>query len=185
MTLLEIKREIGKKLGDPDLDKYRGLVKDAFCDAIVSLLHSEDYTEQEIFSLVERTSTSDIASGDTLPSSSIDAIKILNVVASTNESAQLIRKTPEEIDRIKTDSELDTLANEKFYYLVGSKIYFYPYSTSMQIVTNYVKDPDFDGWGDTTIVDGKYKLTFIKRAIGLAVSSLGGYKTKEPEARKK
>ena len=81
MTLLEIKREIGKKLGDPDLSKYRGVVKDAFTDSIVSMLHAEDYTEEEIFSLVLRKETSGVVNGSAIPwnsaSGDIYPIKII------------------------------------------------------------------------------------------------------------
>ena len=53
MTLAEVKREIGKKLGDPDLKRYRGLVKTVFQDAIVNLIKAEDYTFAEISTLIK------------------------------------------------------------------------------------------------------------------------------------
>tara|TARA_Y100000310_G_C20625356_1_gene785551 strand:- start:36 stop:596 length:561 start_codon:yes stop_codon:yes gene_type:complete len=172
MTLEAIKREIGKKLGDPDLRTYRGVVKDAFTDAIVSLLNAEEYTEEEIFSLIVRTANTATTSDQSLPDDATVVIKILNVFGGGTN--QLIRKTPEEIDRIKTDSELSAMTNEQYYYLVGNKIYYEPVDADVSVVVKYIKEPEFDGWDDTTTVDSYYRLTFIKRATMLAVSMLGG-----------
>lgn len=179
MTLLEIKREIGKKLGDPDLSKYRGVVKDAFTDSIVSMLHAEDYTEEEIFSLVLRKETSGVVNGSAIPwnsaSGDLYPIKIISVVGSiAGSDDHMIRKTPQEIDRIKTDSELAPLTNEIFYYLIGNKIFFHPATKTPTVVVKYIKEPEFDGWTDATEVDNFYRLTFIKRAINRSISLLGG-----------
>jgi len=172
MTLLEIKREIGKKLGDPDLAKYRGVVKDAFTDSIVSMLHAEDYTEEEIFSLVLRKETSGVVNGTAMLGYPIKIISVVGSIA--GEDDHMIRKTPQEIDRIKTDSELAPLTNEIFYYLIGNKIYFHPANKTPTVVFKYIREPEFDTWTDVTVVDDFYRLTFIKRAINRSISLLGG-----------
>ena len=151
MTLLEIKREIGKKLGDPDLSKYRGVVRDAFTDSIVSMLHAEDYTEEEIFSLVLRKETSGVVNGTEIPWNSVSGdlspIKIISVVGSIAGSDD---------------------------HMIGNKIFFHPSTKTPTVVVKYIKEPEFDTWDDATAVDTFYRLTFIKRAINRSISLLGG-----------
>lgn len=189
MTLEAIKREIGKKLGDPDLQKYRGVVQDAFTDSIISLLNLEQYTQEEVFSLVKRIACVTVEDGQEIPfttdasdvDTTTDSIKILSVVGAAGTGNQFLRKTPEEIDRIKTDSELDTWTSEVFWYLVANKIFFHPAEVAEpeDLLVQYIAEPDFSGWANATDIESEFRLTFIKRAIGLAVSLLGGVPSEE------
>ena len=49
MNYTEVRREIGRRLGDPDLKKYRGLVSQCFVSSMCQLLENEEnYNLEEI-----------------------------------------------------------------------------------------------------------------------------------------
>ena len=42
MVYRDIQREIGKRLGDPDLKRFRGLISQCFVDSMCSVLAKEE-----------------------------------------------------------------------------------------------------------------------------------------------
>ena len=153
MTLAEVKREIGKKLGDPDLKRYRGLVKTVFQDAIVNLIKAEDYTFEEISTLIKTVENSDVVNGASVPAG-VNAYRILNITGANGAGdSRMIRMTPDDFDRVKVDSSYGNMTGEAFYYLVGNVIYLYPTDSELNILVQYIEEPDFDGWSDVTNVE--------------------------------
>jgi len=197
MTYEDIKRNIGKRLGDPDLDIYRGLVGDMFVNAMCDLLMEDKYQPEDIPDLLVDTEPVD-EDGDSVDVAFVnwegswelprDTLKFLDVYLSTADlmTTQLTLKEVdhEEIKRIQLEPAFAPTHTECFWYRKGASIKFVlskdfkpsESPASFPFVFSYIKNPNPDDW--TTAIDlisnKGYSRDFLYTAINGAVNMLKG-----------
>jgi len=190
MTYEDIKRNIGKRLGDPDLSKYRGLVGDMFVNAMCDLISEDKYQPEDIPDLMHDTEQStpfiNWEATFTLPG---DTLKFLDVYLDTADlmttDLTLKKVDHEEIKRIQLEPAFAPTHTECFWYRAGNKIKFVmskdfvmskPLSPHWDFVYLYIKNPDPDDWtsGVNLISDKEYSRDFLYVCIKKAVEMLKG-----------
>ena len=187
MNYTEIRREIGRRLGDPDLKKYRGLVGQCFVSSMCQLLEDEEnYNIEEISGLIQvtteqlvfETSYAEISLRD-------DAIKLMNIYQETPYLVHSILTyyeiTQPEYQRMSSERAFRPADGEIFWFRRENKIHFIKSSTAQftgtVIQLQYLMNPDPTQWQDTTnlITDENLSRNFIYKVIGKTVENISSY----------
>ena len=190
MKYREILREVGKRLGDPDLQRFKGLVSQCFVDSMCGMLaKDEGYNLVEIPDLikeVEHQLDFDNAQVSvSLPSiaESGSVIKLVDVFQrpSTDFTNSLtVKEIPaEEFKRMALEVSFRPAAEEVFYFRRGNNVYFVSgqFADDMgevSVVFQFIENPDPSDWsGETNLISGlNYSRNFIYRVIGETVVNI-------------
>ena len=141
MNYTEVRREIGRRLGDPDLKKYRGLVSQCFVSSMCEQLEDEEsYNIEEISKLIfEDTILLEFnVLNQAVVNIKDDAIKLLDVyqnVVMATAGIVFHEITPIEFKRMALERAFRPTEREIFWFRRGIKIHFI---TSDQVVGSTV-----------------------------------------------
>lgn len=177
--------DICTALNDPSLDTfstpstYLGKAREAFVDAVYDILHSGQYTEDELLGLKlvssEVTITAIVDLGASPFATTPFFYKLINVLPGANADGQIKLK---EINPayLKTSLNLTTMAGFTVYYIVGNKIYF-PNAADLgkEIRIEYISAKITTNNTDTPIntdIATLLSMSFISRAKDMAVKKL-------------
>ena len=177
MTYTEIRREIGKRLGDNDINKYKGLVSNSFLQAIGEVMLSGDcdpveYPELFKEEFLQIESFMGRKSFD-YPSK---MLKLVDVRARVDIFTKEISK--EEFERMQTEEAFRPTLNEIFWYQDNKYIWLivsFDQDIAVPAVSSvYLQNPDSTDWSFSTnlIEDLKYGRNFIYKCIDKAVANI-------------
>ena len=190
MVYRDIQREIGKRLGDPDLRRFRGLINQCFVDSMCSVLAKEEgYNMVEIPDLIKEIDhTLDLQNSQytvSLPSlaASGSVIRLLDVFQRPDEnftSTLTLKEIPkEEYKRMALEVAFRPTSEEVFYFRRGNNIYFVSGQIAddeigISVVFQFIENPDPDDWDTSTdLITGlNYSRNFIYRIISETVLNI-------------
>ena len=190
MVYRDIQREIGKRLGDPDLRRFRGLISQCFVDSMCSVLAKEEgYNMVEIPDLIQEIDhTLNLENSQytvSLPSlaTSGSVIRLLDVFQRPNEnftSSLTLKEIPkEEYKRMALEVAFRPTSEEVFYFRRGNNIYFVSGQIAddevgISVVFQFIENPNPDDWGTSTdlITNLNYSRNFIYRIISETVLNI-------------
>jgi len=189
MVYRDIQREIGKRLGDPDLKRFRGLISQCFVDSMCSVLAKEEgYNMVEIPDLIQEIEhTLDLQNSQytvSLPSlaASGSVIKFLDVFQKPDEnftSALTLKEIPkEEYKRMALEVAFRPTSEEVFYFRRGNNIYFVSGQIAddevgISVVFQFIENPNPDDWDSKDLItDLNYSRNFIYRIISETVVNI-------------
>jgi len=190
MIYKDVQKEIGKRLGDPDLKRFRGLISQCFVDSMCSVLAKEEnYNLVEIPDLIKEIDhTLDLKNSQytvSLPSiaSSGSVIRFLDIFQRPNEdfaSALTLKEIPqEEYKRMALEVAFRPTSEEIFYFRRGNNIYFVSgqladEEVEISVVFQFIENPNPDEWNDNTnlINTLNYSRNFIYRIISETVVNI-------------
>jgi len=189
MVYRDIQREIGKRLGDPDLKRFRGLISQCFVDSMCSVLAKEEgYNMVEIPDLIQEIEhTLDLQNSQytvSLPSlaASGSVIRFLDVFQKPDEnftSALTLKEIPkEEYKRMALEVAFRPTSEEVFYFRRGNNIYFVSGQIAddevgISVVFQFIENPNPDDWDSKDLItDLNYSRNFIYRIISETVVNI-------------
>ena len=190
MVYKDIQREIGKRLGDPDLKRFRGLISQCFVDSMCSVLAKEEgYNMVEIPDLIQEIEHTLALENSqytvSLPSlaASGSVIRFLDVFQKPDEnftSALTLKEIPkEEYKRMALEVAFRPTSEEVFYFRRGNNIYFVSGQIAddevgISVVFQFIENPNPDDWDGNTdlITDLNYSRNFIYRIISETVVNI-------------
>ena len=190
MVYRDIQREIGKRLGDPDLKRFRGLISQCFVDSMCSVLAKEEgYNMVEIPDLIQEIEHTLALENSqytvSLPSlaASGSVIRFLDVFQKPDEnftSALTLKEIPkEEYKRMALEVAFRPTSEEVFYFRRGNNIYFVSGQIAddevgISVVFQFIENPNPDDWDGNTdlITDLNYSRNFIYRIISETVVNI-------------
>ena len=190
MVYRDVLREIGKRLGDPDLKRFRGLVSQCFVDSMCSVLAKEEgYNLVEIPDLIQEIDhTLDLQNSQytvSLPSiaTSGSVIKLLDVFQRPDQnftSALTLKEIPqEEYKRMALEVAFRPTSEEVFYFRRGNNVYFVSGQIAddevkISVVFQFIENPNPEDWDESTdLITGlNYSRNFIYRIIGETVLNI-------------
>jgi len=190
MVYRDVLREIGKRLGDPDLKRFRGLVSQCFVDSMCSVLAKEEgYNLVEIPDLIQEIDhTLDLQNSQytvSLPSiaTSGSVIKFLDVFQRPDQnftSALTLKEIPqEEYKRMALEVAFRPTSEEVFYFRRGNNVYFVSGQIAddeveISVVFQFIENPNPEDWDESTdLITGlNYSRNFIYRIIGETVLNI-------------
>ena len=189
MIYKDIQREIGKRLGDPDLKRFRGLISQCFVDSMCSVLAKEEgYNMVEIPDLIQEIEhTLDLQNSQytvSLPSlaASGSVIRFLDVFQKPDEnftSALTLKEIPkEEYKRMALEVAFRPTSEEVFYFRRGNNIYFVSGQIAddevgISVVFQFIENPNPDDWDSKDLItDLNYSRNFIYRIISETVVNI-------------
>ena len=189
MVYRDIQREIGKRLGDPDLKRFRGLISQCFVDSMCSVLAKEEgYNMVEIPDLIQEIEhTLDLQNSQytvSLPSlaASGSVIRFLDVFQKPDEnftSALTLKEVPkEEYKRMALEVAFRPTSEEVFYFRRGNNIYFVSGQIAddevgISVVFQFIENPNPDDWDSKDLItDLNYSRNFIYRIISETVVNI-------------
>lgn len=190
MVYRDIQREIGKRLGDPDLKRFRGLISQCFVDSMCSVLAKEEgYNMVEIPDLIQEIEHTLALENSqytvSLPSlaASGSVIRFLDVFQKPDEnftSALTLKEVPkEEYKRMALEVAFRPTSEEVFYFRRGNNIYFVSGQIAddevgISVVFQFIENPNPDDWDSNTnlITDLEYSRNFIYRIISETVVNI-------------
>tara|TARA_Y100000296_G_C5100514_1_gene219687 strand:- start:248 stop:871 length:624 start_codon:yes stop_codon:yes gene_type:complete len=190
MVYRDIQREIGKRLGDPDFKRFRGLISQCFVDSMCSVLAKEEgYNMVEIPDLIQEIEHTLALENSqytvSLPSlaESGSVIRFLDVFQKPDEnftSALTLKEIPkEEYKRMALEVAFRPTSEEVFYFRRGNNIYFVSGQIAddevgISVVFQFIENPNPDDWDGNTdlITDLNYSRNFIYRIISETVVNI-------------
>ena len=189
MIYRDIQREIGKRLGDPDLKRFRGLISQCFVDSMCSVIAKEEgYNMVEIPDLIQEIEhTLDLQNSQytvSLPSlaASGSVIRFLDVFQKPDEnftSALTLKEIPkEEYKRMALEVAFRPTSEEVFYFRRGNNIYFVSGQIAddevgISVVFQFIENPNPDDWDSKDLItDLNYSRNFIYRIISETVVNI-------------
>jgi len=190
MKYRDILREVGKRLGDPDLQRFRGLVSQCFVDSMCGLLAKEEgYNLVEIPDLIKEVEHNLVFENSqitvSLPdlASSGSVIKLVDVFQRPSMDfvqALTLKEIPrEEFKRMALEVSFRPTSEEVFYFRRGNNVYFVSGQliddgADTAVVFQFIENPNPDDWsGDVDLISGlNYSRNFIYRVIGEAVLNI-------------
>lgn len=189
MIYRDIQREIGKRLGDPDLKRFRGLISQCFVDSMCSVIAKEEgYNMVEIPDLIQEIEhTLDLQNSQytvSLPSlaASGSVIRFLDVFQKPDEnftSALTLKEIPkEEYKRMALEVAFRPTSEEVFYFRRGNNIYFVSgqiadNEVGISVVFQFIENPNPDDWDSKDLItDLNYSRNFIYRIISETVVNI-------------
>lgn len=188
MNLDTIKRNIGKRVGDPDLVKHRGLVEDVFVNAMCDLLQADEYQGEDVPDILvdstENVQFINYEANFTVPN---DTLKFLDVYipVSTLLGTEITLKKIDysEAKRIGLEPAFSPTKTECFWYRLGNKVQMIlsedfdvgSQPTNLNFVFSYIKNPDPGEWATANLItDLGYGRDFLYRCINRAAQYLSG-----------
>ena len=190
MIYRDIQREIGKRLGDPDLKKFRGLISQCFVDSMCSVIAKEEgYNMVEIPDLIKEVEhTLDLENSQytvSLPSlaASGSVVRFLDAFQKPSESftsSLTLKEIPkEEYKRMALEVAFRPTSEEVFYFRRGNNIYFVSGQIAddevgINVVFQFIENPNPSDWDGSVdlIVDLSYSRNFIYRIISETVLNI-------------
>ena len=189
MIYRDIQREIGKRLGDPDLKRFRGLISQCFVDSMCSVLAKEEgYNMVEIPDLIQEIEHTLALENSqytvSLPSlaASGSVIRFLDVFQKPDEnftSALTLKEVPkEEYKRMALEVAFRPTSEEVFYFRRGNNIYFVSGQIAddevgISVVFQFIENPNPDDWDSKDLItDLNYSRNFIYRIISETVVNI-------------
>ena len=190
MIYRDILREIGKRLGDPDLKRFRGVVTQCFVDSMCGILSKEEgYNDVEIPDLIKEVEhTLDFSNSQytvSLPSlsGSGSVIRLMDVFQRPDEnftSSLTLKEIPkEDYKRMALEVSFRPASEEVFYFRRGNNIYFVSGQiaddeVSTTVVFQFIENPNPDDWKMTTnfMTNLNYSRNFIYRVINETVKNI-------------
>ena len=191
MNYTEVRREIGRRLGDPDLKKFRGLVGQWFVSSMCQqLVDEESYNIEEVSGLIlDDYQMITFSNGNqTTISVRDDAIKLLDVFQSSEitlgSGVTLIEITQTEYKRMNLERAFRPTEREMFWFRRGNKIHFIrgeelsnQTSSPPVIVLQYLMNPDPTTWEDITdlVNTENFSRNFLYKCINRATANISSY----------
>ena len=191
MNYTEIRREIGRRLGDPDLKKYRGLVGECFVSSMCQQLEDEEsYNIEEVSGLIlddYHRLTFRVGNQVAITIRS-DAIKLIDVFqkdeTSFDAGVALIEITKNEYKRMNLERAFRPSEREMFWFRRGNKIHFIRDDTSAEqtiaganIRLQYLMNPNSNSWEDVTdlMIQENFSRNFLYKCINRATANIVSY----------
>ena len=179
MVYRDIQREIGKRLGDPDLKRFRGLISQCFVDSMCGMLAKEEgYNLEHTLDLENSQYTVSLP----LLAASGSVIRFLDVFQKPDEnftSALTLKEIPkEEYKRMALEVAFRPTSEEVFYFRRGNNIYFVSGQIAddeigISVVFQFIENPNPDDWDDKDLIaDLNYSRNFIYRIISETVVNI-------------
>jgi hypothetical protein len=190
MIYRDILREIGKRLGDPDLKRFRGVVSQSFVDSMCSILSKEeDYNDVEIPDLIKEVDHTLVFENSqymvSLPSlaGSGSVIRLVDVFQRPSEnftSSLTLKEIPrEDYKRMALEVSFRPTSEEVFYFRRGNNIYFVSGEiaddeSSTTVVFQFIENPNPDDWANSVnlVTELNYSRNFIYRVINETISNI-------------
>lgn len=188
ITLNEIVEEICNRVNDPYEDTYADRARDLFISSVFQNMKDPKWSRFDYHGLVgskvlstnqdKRTFTV-LGAPNEITVNSRYIIDVLNVVSNDlSEANERTRKfVPidiSEANRIATDSELEPIVGEVYWYLLGEKLYFYPNANEsmkgLSFVIEYLFNPFRFRKNDDMLK--YYSVNFVFEAIDTTVGKL-------------
>lgn len=193
MTFDDIKKEIGKRLNDPDLKKYRGVLNNVFTQSMCQLIAENKYQPEDIPDLI----IDDVPDDDVvfenyeasyeLPFNTLKFLDIYLSTASLMTTPLTLKEVDhEEIKRIQLEPAFAPTHTECFWYRKGKEVKFVlskdfdpdEAPNSFPFIYSYIENPDPDEWDSSVdlIADIGYSRDFLYNCIDRSLGMLGGSK---------
>lgn len=180
----DVKKEICLRINDVDFLK-RDMAGVVFKSAIIEMLNTNQFTRDEIPGLAQtKTETSLLQpSGTNNFTNFYTTYNVFKVLAIWDRAEGSTRAYKEigvnYLARAKADSDLFPFSDEEYWFRFNDDIRFLDSngadsstpSTSYPAV-EYIKNPDFINWDNSTTVDTDFNLTFVYKAIDRAVAKM-------------
>ena len=181
MTYDEIKREIGKRLGDPDLTKYRGLIGNYFLQGVCEL--AIDAPIEEIQELVVDISGTNVffvnhEASVNIPKGTLKVMDVFIDPAGLVTSDLILKAVDhDDIKRMNLEPAYKPAGNECFWFRVGNTIRFllsedWEGENTFNFTIQAIYSPDKIIWTGSMIDDHGYSRGFLYRCIDNAVAKL-------------
>ena len=186
MTYTQIRREIGKRLGDDDLVKYKGLVSNGLLEAMCQVLvegkcepveYPELYVEDALQMIPSTSGTSAVSYPDKM-------LKLIDIRAFNDAFTKEITK--EEFERMAIEDAFKPTLNEIFWYQDNKYIWLIAPTSNLinipAVFAVYLQNPDSADWSFSTnlIEDLKYGRNFIYKCIDKAVANIAAMPMLQP-----
>jgi len=182
MKYRDILREVGKRLGDADLIRFKGLVSQCFVDSMCKMLSSgEGYSIEEVPDLVEEIDTGlslenqqDVVSlSALLPSGKLLRLLDIYQPPTLQFSSAITLKEIEhgEFRRMHLEVSFRPTSDEVFWFRRGNDIYFIAGQLAeeqydLSVIFQFLKNPDPADWTESDLLaDLNYSRNFIYRVI--------------------
>ena len=190
MKFRDALREIGKRLGDPDLRQYKGLVRQCFVDSMAKILYDEEgFNLVEIPDLIKEVEHSlDISNQQatvSVPSlaASGSVIRLVDVFqrpqVDLNASITLKEIPYSEYKRMQLEISFRPARYEVFWFRRGNIIYLVASELvsllgNITLVFQFIENPDPSDWTGSVdlISDLSYSRNFLYRVIGSTVDNI-------------
>ena len=190
MKFRDALREIGKRLGDPDLRKYKGLVRQCFVDSMAKILYEEEgFNLVEIPDLIKEVEhTLDISNQQATISvpalaESGSVIRLVDVFQRPQidfNIAVTLKEIPyDEFKRMALEVSFRPARYEVFWFRRGNKIYIVTSELASELgdlplVFQFIENPNPIDWTGNVdlIADLSYSRNFLYRVIGSTVENI-------------
>jgi hypothetical protein len=192
MKFRDALREIGKRLGDPDLRQYKGLVRQCFVDSMAKLLYEEEgFNLVEIPDLIKEVEhTLDISNQQAVVNvptlaESGSVIRLVDVFQRPQVDfniAVTLKEIPyEEFKRMALEVSFRPARYEVFWFRRGNQIYIVTSELASELgnlplVFQFIENPNPGDWtGNVDLIsDLSYSRSFLYRVIGSTVENISG-----------
>mgnify|MGYP003133097404 FL=1 len=192
MKFRDALREIGKRLGDPDLRKYKGLVRQCFVDSMAKMLYEEEgFNLVEIPDLIKEVEhTIDVPNGQgqvDIPAlaRSGSVIRMVDVFQRPQEdlnNSVTLKEIPySEYKRMQLEVSFRPARKEVFWFRRGNIIYVVASElvaelSDLTLIFQFIENPDPGDWTGSVdlIADLNYSRNFLYRVIGSTVENISG-----------
>jgi len=189
MKYRDILREVGKRLGDADLVRYKGLASQCFIDSMCKMLSSgEGFSMEEVPDLIEEveknlslSNQQDVVSLSTLLPDG-ELLRLLDIYqqpkADFDSAITLKEIEHNEFKRMHLEVSFRPTSDEVFWFRRGNDIYFiagYLAETqfNLAVMFQFLKNPNPDDWEDSDLLsDLNYSRNFIYRVITDTVANI-------------
>ena len=191
MKYRDILREVGKRMGDPDLIKLKGLVSQCFIDSMCRMLSTaeSEFFNEEIPDLIEEIekglelqNQQDVVNlTSLLPDGEI--VRLMDIYQPPTlqfASAITLKEINQgEFKRMHLEVSFRPTSDEVFWFRRGNDIYFIAGQLAeeqydLAVIFQFLKNPDPDDWsGEIDLLgDLNYSRNFIYRVIGRTVENI-------------
>ena len=189
MKYRDILREVGKRLGDADLVRYKGLASQCFIDSMCKMLSSgEGFSMEEVPDLIEEveknlslSNQQDVVSLSTLLPDG-ELLRLLDIYqqpqADFDSAITLKEIEHNEFKRMHLEVSFRPTSDEVFWFRRGNDIYFIAgilaeTGFDLAVMFQFLKNPNPDDWEDSDLLtDLNYSRNFIYRVITDTVANI-------------
>jgi len=180
MIYNDILTQICAQLGDPNMDTYGNRAKYHFERAIASLISEGNYSLDDLRGYHKVTTIT--FSSNPKEITSLKVLKIIDLFP--NPASLLANRYVVEIKQLQAmrlvsaDEEYYPTKEEVYVYKIGNYLYAVYNTTASNFTTSdnlylyYIEDPDLTGWLSDTVADSYFCISFIYKAIDIAVKNL-------------
>ena len=186
MKFGDIKTQIGKQVGDPELQQIRGIVGDKFRAVMTMLLmEPELYSLEEVPECVyaDRQSLTFSSGFSNYDAGTVSRVmKVINVLADPVENGGKIYRMIEigntEYASCLSNSLLMPIKEEVKWYKEDKVVRFVSGSDAIRFTIVCLLNPDFDNWGEQDLITTlNYSERFLQMCISETAKLLREYVT--------